>query len=335
MRGDLGETSYRGVRVLVLGATGFIGRWVARKLVQQEARVYLTVRDAARVQEVFRRYAIQAEILPLDLDDRSAISGAVEKARPSITFNLAGYGVDPLETDREAAYRINARLVAAAAEAVSQQKDLQWPGQHLIQAGSTAEYGAIGGNLSEDSHPQPTTLYGQSKLAGTQALERCSQNLGINALTARLFAVYGPGERLGRLLPQLLRTAQTGETLELTTGEQLRDFTYVEDVAEGLLRLGLAEADPGTVVNLATGKLTSVRRFVETAAGVLNIPSQCLQFGAIPRPQREKDWDMEPVPVSVQRLQQLTGWLPATDVPEGIARTRDFADKMSAGPEGC
>ena len=81
----------------------------------------------------------------------------------------------------------------------------------------------------------------------------------MRAVTARLFTVYGPGEHCGRLLPSLIEAARAEKPLELTAGTQLRDLTYVEDVAEGLLRLGLAQAEPGSVVNLATGHLTMVR----------------------------------------------------------------------------
>jgi nucleoside-diphosphate-sugar epimerase len=110
----------------------------------------------------------------------------------------------------------------------------------------------------------------------------------------------------------------------LTSGEQLRDFAYVEDVAEGLLRLGLAQANPGQIVDLATGQLTSVRRFIEVAAPVLGIPNHCLQFGTIAMPEREKDWDREQVPVAVRQLRRLTGWLPTTGIEQGIRKTRWF-----------
>lgn len=326
MERTLWETSYQGVPVTVLGATGFIGRWVARKLCQQGARVYLIVRNVSTAKQVFERYDIKGDVFEVDLADLSALQGFFEKVKTSITFNLAGYGVDPSETDQEVAYQINVRLVEGIAQVVSHQRDLDWSGQDIVHVGSTAEYGAIDGNLSEDSVPNPTTLYGKSKLAGTRTLEQCSQNLGIKGVTARLFSVYGPGERSERLLPLLMQTARTREPLSLTSGEQMRDFTYVEDVAEGLLRLGVVEARPGRVVNLATGKMSSVRQFVETAAGVLGIPDSCLRFGAITLPEREKDWERENLPVTVEQLHRLTGWLPSTEIGEGIRKTKVFED---------
>jgi len=202
---------------------------------------------------------------------------------------------------------------------------LVWSGQELVHVGSALEYGTIGGDLAEDSAPQPTTLYGKSKLAGTQALARYCRAYRIKGVTARLFTVYGPGEHAGRLLPSLIEGAHTGEALSLTEGRQRRDFTYVADVVEGLLRLGLSSAIPGEIVNLATGRLTSVRQFIEIASEALNIPGEQLLFGAIPTRAEE----MEHAPVALERLKRLIDWRPPTSIQAGICDTLEFtAAKM-------
>ena len=138
------------------------------------------------------------------------------------------------------------------------------------------------------------------------------------ALTARLFTVYGPGEHSGRLLPSLIHAAEAGTAIDLTEGSQERDFTYVEDVAEGLLRLAESDFEPGEVVNLATGRLTSVREFVLTAAEELGLSDEQLRFGAL----STRDEEMAHAPVSVDRLAELLGWLLPTSVREGIRKTR-------------
>ena len=168
---------------------------------------------------------------------------------------------------------------------------------------------------------RPTTFYGKSKLAGTCLLEECCKTLGIKGLTARLFTVYGPGEHSGRLLPTLIDAAYSGNPIPLTAGNQKRDFTYVEDVVEGLLRLGVvSEAKRGEIVNLATGKLISVRNFAETAARVLKISPDRLKFAAISKRADE----MEHAAVTVERLRQLISWTPPTEVEEGIKNTFSF-----------
>ena len=324
---DKGESGYQGLPVVVFGASGFIGRWVARGLCAQGAQVHLVVRNVITAKPIFAGFGITGDIVELNLEDPVGVAGLIKRAAPFVTFNLAGYGVDRSETDQDTAYRINAQLVEAIAQAVSQFRKPDWSGLDLVHVGSTAEHGANGGHWPEDSPdslPNPTTLYGRSKLAGTLALEKSSKHLGIKSLTARLFTVYGPGEHSGRLLPSLLEASRTKCPLPLTSGQQQRDFTYVGDVAAGLLRLGLARARPGQIVDLSTGRLTSVRRFVEIAAQVLDIPPENLQFGAISTAQREKEWNLAETPVSVEPLRRLIGWIPPTGIEAGIRKTQEF-----------
>jgi nucleoside-diphosphate-sugar epimerase len=316
---------YQEIRVAILGASGFIGRWVARALCEQKAIVYLVVRNKAIAEKIFNEYRISGQINEVNLQDQEAVKRLFKKVRPSITFNLAGYGVDRSEQDEKIAYQINANFVKTICEVIAETQDPEWLGQDIVHVGSAFEYGTIKGNLSESSVPNPTTSYGKSKLVGTQFLSDHCRNRGIKGLTARLFTVYGPGEHAGRLLPSLLEATRTKEPIALTAGEQKRDFTYVEDVAEGLLRLGLTTSMPGDIVNLATGKLLYVRSFVEIAARILHIPHDRLRFGLIPTRSEE----MKHNPVTLKRLRQLIAWVPPTGVAEGIQKIIDFKNQCN------
>jgi nucleoside-diphosphate-sugar epimerase len=314
---------YHGARVVVLGASGFIGRWVARALWAQGAQVFLVVRNIDVARKIFGQSIAEQNIVKADLRDAASVGTFFRKIRPAVTFNLAGYGVDRSEIDAARADAINAQLVKYVCEAIAQTRDVKWRGQDIVHVGSAAEYGAVGGNLVESSICRPTTFYGESKLAGTCLLTECCQTLGIKGVTARPFTVYGPGEHSGRLLPTLIDAAYSGIQIPLTAGNQKRDFTYVQDVVEGLLRLGVVrEARAGEIVNLATGKLISVRDFAETAARIMKIPLDHLKFGAI-SPRAD---EMEHATVTVERLRQLISWTPPTEVEEGIKNTISFVD---------
>jgi UDP-glucose 4-epimerase len=314
--------AYAGVRTVVLGASGFIGRWVGRMLTELGSDLHLVVRDTAKARTALTNYRIDGAAHEQDLSEFRGVTNLVAQLRPAVVFNLAGYGVDPAERDESTARRINVDLIAEIAEAVAASADRGWAGQNLVHVGSALEYGTASGDLAEDGPATPTTLYGQTKLAGTMALQQVAASVRFRALTARLFTVYGAGEHEGRLLPSLLRCARTGELLNLTAGQQMRDFTYVGDVAEGLLRLGLSSESSARVVNLATGRLTKVRDFVDVAAGILGIPSQNLLHGAIPtRPE-----EMRHAEVTNARLRTLVRWTPGTSIADGIRRTWAFTN---------
>ena len=310
-------TAYRGVGVLVLGGTGFIGRQVARQLGLAGASLHLAARHPDRAAAELARLGVTGVPLQADLSQPGVAGELIRSVRPSITFNLAGYGVDPLERDPALADRINHTLVTELAEAAGAVRSSDWPGQDLVHAGTAAEYGSASGALREDTRPEPTSLYGRSKLAGTEAVARATGGGTVRGIAVRLFTVYGPGERSGRLLPSIIAAARAGSDLPLTSGEQRRDFTYVEDVAEGLLRLGLVAGPAPGPVNLATGRLESVRGFVERAAAVVGLPAGRLRFGARPgRPDEMAHGD-----VSIARLRELSGWVPATTIEDGVRRT--------------
>jgi len=323
------ETRYRNARVLVVGASGFIGRWVSRALASCGAQLQLAVRDVARARRVADVYGFRGEFH--ELADADAAAALVARCAPDVVFNLAGYGVDPAQRDSDRAARINSelpeRLARALVPASGRARSV------LVHVGSALEYGEVSGNLAEASTPQPTTLYGETKLAGTLAVGRVCAAHRIPGLTARLFTVFGPGEHPGRLFPTLLESARSSGPVALTAGTQRRDFCFVGDVATGLLKLGASEVEPGEVVNLACGTLTPVRTFVETAARALGIAPGRLDFGAIATRSEEMQHD----PVSIGRLIELTGWKPSADLADAIARALRFARanaRLSAGSEG-
>lgn len=304
-------TRYEGVRTAVLGGTGFLGRWVARELADRGARVTLLVRDPAGVD-----VEVRGEVTVADVTRPGAVEAFLSSSRPSVTFNCIGYGVDRGERDPDVEFRLNAELVVDLCDAVARHRDRSWPGNGLVHLGSGAEYGPNPDLLTEDGDPWPTTGYGRSKLEGTKAVLAAGRT-GVKGVVARAFTVYGPGEHDTRLLPTLVRAATSDEAVPLTAGTQARDFTYVGDVVDGLLLLGLAATAAGQVVNVATGALTTVRRFAETAAEELGLPADRLAFGALPA----RGDDLVQGPPSIDRLRRLTGWAPTTSIRDGVRLT--------------
>jgi nucleoside-diphosphate-sugar epimerase len=244
-----------------------------------------------------------------------------------VTFNLVGYGVDREERDENLATRLNAGLVEEIVQAVALlPPSRKWDGCRLVHLGSAFEYGSLSGPVREDAVCRPQSWYARSKLRGTEAVRDAVEFGHVRAVVARVTTVYGPGEHPQRLLPSLLRLRESPDlTLPLTKGEQERDFTYVGDVAEGLVRLAAVGPTPLGVVNLATGVLTPLRTFVETALDVLGLPPDRVATGALPyRP--DEVWQGV---LDLTRLQAATGWRPETEVREGIRRTIDASESVT------
>jgi len=311
---------YEDVLVLVLGASGFIGRWVLRALAAQGARTHAVVHPGDPLAPAVEAVAGVAH--RLDLERLGGLDDLMDDVRPAVVFNLAGYGVGPEEDDGKRAQALNVDLVERLVQERPDHHRPAWPGPRLVHAGSIAESGP-----PEELHPAtPATraaiTYARTKRAGSDAAASAARRSPLAAVVARLFTVYGPGERPGRLLPSLLEAARTGAPIDLSEGAQRRDFTYVEDVAEGLLRLGAAAPPPGPVLDVATGRLTSVREFAERAAEVLGIRRSALRFGRRP----DGRFDLRHPPADVANLERHLGWRPGVAIVEGVRRTRDWIE---------
>ena len=308
-------------RVAVLGATGFIGRWVAREASRAGAEVWLVARDEAAAAGIAAPYGIHGRIARVDVRQAADLAAFYRDVRPELTCNLAGYGVDRRESDPALAEAINVDLVRRLLDLVpAAAAGSDWPGLHLVHTGSALEYGAIGGHLAEDAVVHPTTVYGRTKLAATRLVEAAVAAGTLRAVTARLFTVYGPGEHDGRLLPSILGARSSTDAVPMTNGLQQRDFTYVGDVAEGLIRAALQCSAPWPTVNLATGHLHTVREFVACAEAALGLTPGRFQFGALPTRVEEMTHDT----VTVERARAWLGWVPSTGIPEGVAATAAF-----------
>lgn len=307
-------------RVLVLGATGFIGRWVARAASHAGARVWMSARDGDAARTLASCYGIEGTVAEVDALREADLAAVIRDVRPDVTFNLIGYGVDRREQDEALAGAINVdvvrRVIALVRESASA---TDWPGLHLVHVGSALEYGVIGGDLAEDAVVHPTTVYGRTKLAATDLVAAAAAT-GLRAVTARLFTVYGPGEHDGRLLPTVLAARSTSTPVPMTDGRQQRDFTWVGDVADGLVRAAGQSSAPWPVVNLATGRLHTVRAFVAEAGRALGLAPGRFVFGALPTRLEE----MAHEPVNIGRIRAWLAWVPATSVHDGVLAAAGF-----------
>lgn len=313
-------------RVLVFGVTGFIGRWVARAAHAAGARVWLAARDRDAAARVMSAYGIAGTLTGVDVLDETALRALVREAAPEVVVNLIGYGVDRSETDAALSHAINVDLVRRLLELLPPAGG-SWPGLHLVHTGSALEYGEVGGHLAEDAIVNPTTVYGRTKLAATRLIEQAVASGRVRAVTARLFTVYGPGEHAGRLLPSVLSSRTATAPIAMTNGLQQRDFTYVGDVAEGLLRCAVCTDVRWPTINLATGRLHTVRAFVADAEQALDLAPGRFQFGALPTRTEE----MAHAAVTVERARQWLGWVPPTTIVEGVRASEAF---LAALPHG-
>ena len=248
---------------------------------------------------------------------------ALETMRRSTTgqsfqliVHLAAAGVHPSDRDPSALVEGNA---CAAVDVVRLAAEVS--ARAVIVAGSSAEYSPYrDGLLDETVALESTALYGATKAAGGLMALAMARALGMPCAVLRLFNVFGPGEAPHRLLPSLHAALRVGRSVELSTGTQIRDFIHVDDVCQAIVAcLGpLSEGQLATgAYNISTGIGHTVRQFAEAVCDAMGSPRELLAFGALAmRP------DDRPVVVGdASAYRAATGWAPALQLPEAVARS--------------
>jgi UDP-glucose 4-epimerase len=292
--------------VLLTGATGFIGRHLARRLAADGWAVTSLQRSSASIPGV--REILRGPELAAD-----AVSRALAGRRFDRLFHLAAYGVKPDDRDPEPMFRINVDVTRRLVEEAA-----RWPARASVFAGSGSEYDLSGVTKPvAETHPLETVkLYGASKAAGTLCALSSARAFDAPLAVARLFGVFGPGEAAHRLLPTLVGRLERSERVPLSEGSQQRDALHVDDVVEALLALArtLEDAPQQLVANVGSGKPATVRTFAETVAAALGAPMSLLGFGDVAqRPDEAACFAGDP-----SRLKALTGWAPRLGFDAGI-----------------
>ena len=293
-------------RVLVTGASGFIGRHALEPLVRRGFDVHAVTSRPPPAADA------PAEVTwhRADLLDARTHDALLAAAAPSDLLHLAWYA----EHGRFWTSTENLRWSAATIGLV--QAFAERGGRRVVGAGSCAEYrwGDRGPCVEGVTPLEPATLYGAAKHATHTLLHAAAGELGIELAWGRVFFLYGPGEAPGRLVASIARALLAGERAPTGDGTQLRDFMHVADVAGAFA--ALLDSGVGGAVNIGSGEARPLRTLIEAVGAAAGRP-ELLDVGALaPRP-----GDPDELVADVARLRGEVGFVPATGLDEGIAGT--------------
>lgn len=283
-------------RVLLTGATGFVGRHAVQPLLDRGYEVHAAARTPPAMSGVVPHV--------IDLMDAHATAALVRSVRPSHLLHLA-WDVTP---GRFWTTTANLDWVAASLRLYRAFADAG--GQRATVAGTCAEYDWTAGTLEEDAAPRPATLYGTSKHALHQVLAAVE---GVSLGWGRVFFLYGPHEAPSRLVPSVVTPLLRGEPALLGDGRAQRDFMHVQDVASALV----AVLDSGHVgaVNIATGECHAIRDVAMALARQIGRPD-LVRLGARQTPANEPQ-----VLFTAAGVLRSIGFSPRFTLPAGLADT--------------
>ncbi|MGK7877643.1 MAG: NAD-dependent epimerase/dehydratase family protein [Xenococcaceae cyanobacterium] len=301
-------------RVILTGATGFVGANLARRLLQDGQKIYLLVRPGYNP---WRIAGIRADVHlhEVELADAAALTGVVGKIQPDWVFHLAVYGAYSSQTNLYQMVQTNIIGTINLLEAC-----LQTGFEAFVNTGSSSEYGFKERAPSETEWLEPNSHYAVTKASATLFCRYTAQSQGCHLPTLRLYSVYGPFEEPTRLMPTLIRRGLKGELPPLVNPDIARDYVYVEDVIDAyLLAATQPNQEPGAVYNVGTGVQTSLREVVDVARQVMEITPEP-QWGSMPN----RRWDTNVWVADSGKIQAALGWQPRYTFEQGFRLMVDW-----------
>jgi nucleoside-diphosphate-sugar epimerase len=314
-------TSLENVRVLVTGATGFIGSHLAERLVAEGAEVMLAVEPGAS-QANIASILDKVRVHEVDLCEGQMVRQLLRECRPSKVYHLAAVGVTEPGIDPLLAVQVNVLGTLNLLKALRETEC-----DCFINTGTCYEYGHNTPPMREDQMVDPINAYAASKSAAWLFCNMYHRTRGYPIVTVRPFTVYGPRQSPRALIPQTINSALRGEDFAMTGGEQTRDFTYVDDVVEGYVRASLSEEAIGQTINLGTGEEHPIKDVVLKVLELMGTPVRPL-IGALPY----RPVEVWRVYSDSSKARELLGWQPQVGLEEGLRRTITwYTDKFKAG----
>lgn len=243
------------MRVLVTGATGFVGRHLVRKLIARGDAVHALVRTTSDVSVL----PVETQVHRFD-GDTAGLRHIVAVAAPDAIVHLAS--LFRAEHRAEDVVPMVTANVLFATQLVDAATDLGY--RDVLNIGTTWQH-------YRDAAYDPVSLYAASKQAFEAVLAFYVQARGLRLLTLKLNDTYGPDDPRGKLIATLLRAARSGEALALSPGEQVLDLMHVDDavaaILVGLARLRASDGKAESFVALS-GEQLSLRDLVARVEGV-------------------------------------------------------------------
>lgn len=319
---------FLGKKILVTGGLGMIGSSIAHLLVKLGAEV--TIADACLQPYGANEFNIhtihkKVKLFNIDIRDQKALPSIIKDCQ--IIFNLAGQVShnDSIENpflDTEINYTGHLNVL----ETVRQVN----PDIKILYSGSRLQFGKIEKNPVAEDHPQrPLTPYALNKSAAENMYLFYHRLHGIPVIIFRIANPYGPRGQIRHnkycMINWFIRQAMDDQTITIYgDGSQVRDYIYIDDLAEAFVRAAATDSSNGQVFNIGSGTGVTFKTMAETI--VATVKSGRILH--IPWPKTYVNVETGDYVSNISKIKSFLDWKPKIDLPEGIAKTYAYYKKF-------
>jgi nucleoside-diphosphate-sugar epimerase len=307
--------NWKGTRVLVTGAGGFIGSHVVKRLLHEGARVHVLLKKNGtvwRIKEALSRLVVWES----DITDLNSLQSIIPRSDPQIIFHLAAL-VDVSRSWDMILPMTNTNIIGTINLLTALRP---CPYEAFIHTSSSEEYGyAESSPLQEDQRESPISPYSFSKVSSTFFCQMATKTFDLPITIVRLFPTYGPLQESSMVIPSAIRDLLLKREFKMTPGEQKREFNYVDDVVDAFLKVAACRKAQGEVINIGSGIPYKVKDVVTMIKDLIG-GDTTVNIGALPYRKGER---MECY-CNNEKLKKLTGWSPRVSLQEGLRLTVEW-----------
>jgi NAD dependent epimerase/dehydratase len=313
---------WKGARVLVTGAGGFIGSHLTEELVRRGAKVRALVHYNSRNHwgllekldaEVLRRI----EVVPGDISDPRCVSRLAEGRE--VVFHLAALIGIPYSYTAAACYvATNVTGTLNILEACRSHKV-----RKLVHTSTSETYGTARYVPIDEKHPlQGQSPYSATKIGADHLAESYFRSFGLPVAIIRPFNTFGPRQSARAVIPTIItQLLEERPVLELGSVAPVRDFNYVADTVAGFLAVAASPKSVGEVINIGSGRGVTVAQTAQTIMRLMGRKACLRRSRARVRPERS---EVMRLLCDNRKAKRLLGWKPRWSLEEGLARTIDY-----------
>lgn len=318
---------WKGKRVLVTGADGFMGSHLTENLLDRGANVSVLVRAISGASGYRLKNISHLEsritIISVDISGTDSIN-LIKENDPDVVFHLAAVAYVNFSFDHPR--EVMGVNLGGTLNVLEAARDLDL--ECIVITSSSEVYGPAQTSSIDENHPlNPTSPYAASKAAADRLAYSYWKTYGLPIAIIRPFNTYGPRHTYD-VIPKFIRLVLEGKPLTIYgTGEQSRDFTYVSDMVRAFLCMGSDKKAIGEVVNFGTGKDVKIK---DLAYKIIRIAGKDLE----PIFLKERKAEVNRLCCNSEKAQRLFGWEPEISLEEGLKRNIEWCKEHWFGSIG-
>ncbi|PIZ98942.1 MAG: epimerase, partial [Candidatus Komeilibacteria bacterium CG_4_10_14_0_2_um_filter_37_10] len=299
--------------ILVFGANSFIGLNLIQTIAAQRTDCLAIINPQSTPWRLKLTDIPADKIRSCDITAPTDVQNLLQQWKPAIIFNLTAYGSNSIQQEAEKIYQTN---LLGALNILQNAHTYQ----AYVQTGSSSEYGLNSSAPAENDLCQPNSHYAVAKLSSYYLLNYYGKILQKPVVHLRLYSIYGPWEEPNRLIPKIVATAQEKQFPPLVNPDISRDFVYISDCVEAIIRAAETIIKDqnvyGEAINIASGQKTTIAELADLVKKIFNI-SHDPQWGTMP----DRQWDLVDWYGQFTKAQELLHWQPLTTLADGLQKT--------------